>query len=664
MAKMNYRKKSFGIIMFLMMLILLGTRAQAAGHPATGLEDTDEEQFRKFINSIPEITKVHLNEEAIRAIREYEKENNLEMQELECVKKGDEMEFAENPTKVQSQENEDFKKLPYLIPTYHDVSIKDTFPPIKNQGKSGSCTAWAMGYYQMTNNLANIRGENAKTDSSKWISPAWLYNLIRAIGDENAGSSYNSAEIVILKQGVPYWTDFDGATTETNYTSWNPDPVVWEKALNNRMESFSSISLVDSTGELDLKKLQETLLDGYVVNFSCRYKNQDGWDMSNTCITDPIEEGYPDHRGEWVMKAVYRDKNNKKNNSGHAMTIVGWDDKIQIDYDGDGKPDTEGALKIANSWGDGSDKINDTPYNNGFFWLAYDAIKSNSRLDIKSERVPAIQDQKVFFLEPRKSYTPLLVAEVTMETNCRKELALSFGVSSQNTTIATNRTYAWQVYSNELVNYSYTIPFWYKNYKDDSEKVEVNYDFYGKTLASSQRSSATFTFDLSDLLSLYKNNLKKSQKIRLYFKIFDNEKDGYSNALKKIVVKDKTSRKTVSKTVDLVVDGDNKETYIDYDIDTWIVDDDKEFSMTFNYPIQQTSIKKDITISDYRLNNTLSLLPDRTYSTDRKQIALSPLDGGYETGHYYSLNINVKSDGGNSLVNKNKYYFYRLKEAS
>ena len=97
--------------------------------------------------------------------------------------------------------------------------------------------------------------------------------------------------------------------------------------------------------------------------------------------------------------------------------------------------------------------------------------------------------------------------------------------------------------------------------------------------------------------------------------------------MKKIVVKDKTSRKTVSKTVDLVVDGDNKETYIDYDIDTWIVDDDKEFSMTFNYPIQQTS-------------------------------------GGYETGHYYSLNINVKSDGGNSLVNKNKYYFYRLKEAS
>ena len=54
-------------------------------------------------------------------------------------------------------------------------------------------------------------------------------------------------------------------------------------------------------------------------------------------------------------------------------------------------------------------------------------------------------------------------------------------------------------------------------------------------------------------------------------------KNGYSSALKKIVVKDKTSRKTVSKTVDLVVDGDNKETYIDYDIDTWIVDDDKEF---------------------------------------------------------------------------------------
>ena len=37
-------------------------------------------------------------------------------------------------------------------------------------------------------------------------------------------------------------------------------------------------------------------------------------------------------------------------------------------------------------------------------------------------------------------------------------------------------------------------------------------------------------------------------------------KNGYSSALKKIVVKDKTSRKTVSKTVDLVVDGEEDTT--------------------------------------------------------------------------------------------------------
>lgn len=65
-----------------------------------------------------------------------------------------------------------------ILPVSVDVSANNTFPPIGSQGQSSSCTAWANAYYMMTNNLANVRGWDAKHNSAYWISPKWVYNLI------------------------------------------------------------------------------------------------------------------------------------------------------------------------------------------------------------------------------------------------------------------------------------------------------------------------------------------------------------------------------------------------------------------------------------------------------------------------------------------------------
>lgn len=679
MAKMNYRKKSFGIIMFLMMLILLGRRVHATEYPATGLEVMDEKDFHKFVNSLPEIKNVYLNEEGIRAIHDYQKENNLEIQKLESVEKGNEIEDGEETIEIQTLETDE---RPWLFPTEHDVSKSNTFPPIGNQGSSGSCTSWSMGYYQMTNNLANIRGLNAKDNLKYRISPAWLHNLAKGTDGANVGAALSTAAIIMLKQGVPYWTEFDGITTDKNYSSWNPDPVVWEKALSNRMEKCEklSVSKIDEkTGKPDLYNLKKLLLNGYVVSFASYFKgdmfSEDeslrGWEMSNTSILDS------DKKGQWILLAMYKYSKEElrvdtaKKNSGHAMTIVGWDDRIKIDYDGDGKADTEGALKIANSWGIGTKR-----HNQGFYWMAYDAFKENSTLNQNVDRVPAIWDGVAFYIEPRKDYTPLLVAEVTMDTSSRRELALSFGVSDCQETTAEISTYALESHSMEETSKE-EVPFWNKSYQEgikinNKQKIYYNYNFYGEDSSNTDDKDATFVLDLTDLFSLYqkKTNLseedfqKKLQNSRLYFNISDIKKDGYSSTLKKIVLRDKISRREISKTINLVVDGNEKKTYIDYNMDTRIVDKDKQFLLTFNYPIQQTSIDKDITITDYKSDNKVTLLPDITATSDRKKITLAPINNGYETGHYYSLNINVKSDGGNSLSNKNKYYFYRLKEAS
>lgn len=63
----------------------------------------------------------------------------------------------------------------------------------------------------------------------------------------------------------------------------------------------------------------------------------------------------------------------------HSYTIVGYDDTIKCDINGDGfiNPNSEiGAFKIVNSWGDDWD-------NNGFLWVMYDTIYRESRTGTK-----------------------------------------------------------------------------------------------------------------------------------------------------------------------------------------------------------------------------------------------------------------------------------------
>lgn len=58
------------------------------------------------------------------------------------------------------------------------------------------------------------------------------------------------------------------------------------------------------------------------------------------------------------------------NNGGHFMAVVGYDDTITTTYNG---VTMTGAFKLANSWG-----ANWHDGNNGYIWVAYDALNSSS----------------------------------------------------------------------------------------------------------------------------------------------------------------------------------------------------------------------------------------------------------------------------------------------
>ena len=102
----------------------------------------------------------------------------------------------------------------------------------------------------------------------------------------------------------------------------------------------------------------------------------------------------------------------------HALTVCGYDDRIEFDLDGDGKvgeaeEDEVGAWIIANSWGDGWE-------NKGFIYCPYKysyAVGTDTWTWTPGAFVI------------RKDYRPLRTIKLLMEYSHRSELLLSAGVS-------------------------------------------------------------------------------------------------------------------------------------------------------------------------------------------------------------------------------------------
>ena len=64
----------------------------------------------------------------------------------------------------------------------------------------------------------------------------------------------------------------------------------------------------------------------------------------------------------------------------------------------------------------------------------------------------------------------------------------------------------------------------------------------------------------------------------------------------RIEIIDRINGRSLSKPVNLVVDGDTKWQKLDYTIIPKIVGEQKEFRLKFNYPIQNNSVKEGLSV--------------------------------------------------------------------
>ena len=386
----------------------------------TGLIPLSGEEVAELVSTRPQVTRVHLNRIGYERINEVRKRNALPpLDPLSVRPVGREFESAVLGPKAAVHVYTGSPEIATDIPAVVDNSKLKYFPPIRDQNSLSSCAAFATTYTQLSYMTAiqyDLDIHGAADDTNKF-SPKWVYNMVNEGGD--AGASFNQVYSVLEKHGAATWADFP---YDANYVAWCLVPSVWRSALYDRSNPVQIVTWASTDQGLAI--IKELLANGYVLVFgtsinSWRYRTI----LDDPSTTDDATE-VGKSIGYWVSGEI----------GPHAMTIVGYNDAIWVDANGNGLIDAgeKGGFRIANSWGTSWE-------DSGFTWLAYDALKVNSAVaDAPSSgRKLAFFDDIVWVLTARESYSPLMVAEFTINHAKRNQLKLTLGRSEISSTTPT-----------------------------------------------------------------------------------------------------------------------------------------------------------------------------------------------------------------------------------
>lgn len=601
-----------------------------------GLESMTSEQWSEFKAKLPLITDIKPNSIALSRT-ETNSENQIQAlatdtDDIQAADLGDEMTYAyPGQSTGGTTAPSDFP-----LTSAVDVSSSLTFPKIGNQGSLNSCVAWSMAYYQLTNNNCVVRGLNAKTASGAAIdqnvmSPRFIYTLIN--GGLDVPTYYDEACAAIMSYGCPSAYDFSIDMTTDNIQSWCTSTETWRKAMYNKPQkitygSIDTSSTVDSEtpGVVNLKRI---LSNGYVV----------------TIPTFVNSFNYTKNTTGSVWGCRYMSDTER---GGHAMTVVGYNDNFWVDVNGNGRQDKgeTGAFKIANSWG-----TNAYNYTDGYVWIPYDALGSKSNVSgASSSRSPVFSDY--YFIEPQKDYTPLLIANVTLKTNKRNQVAVKIGVSDADSTTEKSSISVVNYYNiafNNMAN-SYLVRF-------DNKSI-LDRNFSGRTY----NETVTIPFDLTPVIKrAYSFGFAANSIKKLYVEVTDTVDNRSTVTLGNVTIVEPITGKqiTCSDTSDLVASNNSIKKTVDFQITPFVgYSKTQDITLTFNSNLQADSVLGNITL---KTPDNQMIIPGYSASGNRITV-YSPQTAGYADDTKYELHLGtpIKSFGGNHLSVEKVIYIYIL----
>lgn len=403
-----------------------------------------------------------------------------------------------------------YSSIQTTLPSSVDLSDSVYFPPIGDQGYLGSCASFATTYYQFTYEVNKMNGITNK-ESMVIYSPKWTYNLVNRGYD--GGSNFSDNYAVLMKLGGLNISDCPYTGSFFDYQSI-PSQMKEEKleALETRISSWGSNYImndaqIDSPDAMELNSIKEMLYQNKILVAST-YCNFNSKIVNNDCVAYRCSEN-PD--------------------GSHAVTIVGYDDNISCDVNGNGiiEDCEKGAFKVANSWGKSYNSYGisstESNANPGYFWVLYDAlnyISTNNLNDwensLSGTRCSAFSLEaengvrNMFYYINVKHKDVNLVGELDLSTTDREGIKLKIGRTDQSVT-------TWPTTSNNII-----FPYDGSYGKDENGNDINNISFDGIILFDYDSLSSP----ISNYVNQYNWHVNLSNKVQLNtnasFKILDN----------------------------------------------------------------------------------------------------------------------------------------------
>jgi hypothetical protein len=280
------------------------------------------------------------------------------------------------------------------LPVSVDNSRTKYFPPAAYQGKPGSCDWFACAYYQMT--YMNNRALDRAADPTNIFSPKFGFTLVNNGEQFPENLWFMDVYDLLLAFGSPSIADLPyDLAGGAHCDEWCTNAGLWGKAASWRIAGYEFILF-------DLTRVKKLLADGEVLVLQCN-----PWQCRLETAKDyPGSKDDDEFVGESIIASGAPSPD-------HTIALVGYNDAIWIDRNGNGKADADelGAFKLAESASGAGEK-------DGHRWVSYGAAAS------------VLFENKVWRIKIRDSYKPRVLVQVTLNSPERGRLKMQFGRSA------------------------------------------------------------------------------------------------------------------------------------------------------------------------------------------------------------------------------------------